>query len=158
MDREKLRIYDRNDPKQKNFRVMCDRLEKEGSITKVGPKYYKEFSELSEKQLECMIVYIIVDRMDGLNKKLSSKTPVSDGEIYEYIMDFLELIAYGIIQFAKPKEENEYPILCFSAPVGELPDKDMTQKLDAKVKSALPIIEKVMWKIIEAQSEKGKIS
>ena len=87
--------------------------EREGAIKKVGPRYYNSFLKMSPKGLEALIFFILKDRVNDVNKKIFSNKWKNDKEIYNYIMDFLYMIAQGIMGLRETDGR-----LVFSKPVG----------------------------------------
>ena len=72
----------------------CERV---GDIVNVGPEFYNDFLAFTDKNMKALIVAIIIDRADDINKKILSNTWKKDEDIYKYIQDFLELFFLGIL-------------------------------------------------------------
>jgi len=121
--------------------------EKYKDTTKVGPEYYKWFLSIRSQGMERLVALIIADRADSINKKLSAGEFESDDKFFEYITDFLELIAMGVMGFRETDAA-----LVLSKPVGPGPTREMEDKIDEKIKGTIPLIEKVLLKSTKKKS------
>jgi len=126
--------------------------ERDNSITEVGPKYYQDFLNIPEKGMEILIQCIITDRVESINRNILSNEWKNDEEIFEYITDFLEMIALGMIGIRESDKR-----LVFSKPVGDPPDKEMEHKIDEKIKNTIPLIKNVFSNIISRQQNQQNL-
>jgi hypothetical protein len=126
---------------QKLLSAIYGICERDGAITNVGPEYYSDFLNIPERGMEALIACIICDRAESINRKLYSNEFGGEEKLLEYITDFLDMMAQGIVGIGEANGK-----LVFSKPVGLPPDSKMEKKIDNKIKSSLPIIKKVLLK------------
>lgn len=124
--------------------------EKSGATHNVGPEYYNWFLNI-EQGMERLIECILRDRGDYINRQCLSKKWTNDEEIYEHVMFFLDLIARGIMCIGE--EDGR---LGFLKPVGSPPDPETELKIEQKIKSTIPLIEKAVLKAIEYTKKMSK--
>jgi len=138
---------------QKILKAIFEICEREGCINKVGPEYYLDFVNYSDKEMEAVIECIVRDRAHVIRKKVQSSQWNTKEEVYEFIISHLEMLALGILQF-REKDLR----LVFYKPVGEPPDEEMERKLDKRIRGSLPlIIKKVMLKIFQRNSKNREL-
>ena len=122
--------------------------EKSNDVTNVGPEYYENFLSISSKGMEIIVAMIVADRADSINRKLFAGEFEDDDKFFEYITDFLELIAMGVMGL---REKDG--ALVFSKTVGPGPTREMEDKIDEKIKGTIPIIEKMLLKSTKKKSD-----
>ena len=122
--------------------------ERDGSITKVSRKYYVNFTEYSDEEMEAVIYCIVCDRIETINGKILSSKWNTGQEIYDFVFLFLDMLARGILGFREKDLK-----LVFSKPVGDPPDEEMECKIESKIKSTKPLIDKVLYKMLPDSKE-----
>lgn len=125
--------------------------ERDGSITKVSRKYYVNFTEYSDEEMEAVIYCIVCDRSETINDNILNFKWKTGQEIYDFVFSYLEMLARGILGFREKDLK-----LVFSKPVGEPPDEEMKCKIESKIKSTKPLIDKVLYKMIPDSKESPK--
>jgi len=103
----------------------------------VRPEYYESFLKMSNEEMKFLIAAIMVDGAEYMNKKIFSGE-WKDADIYDYFTYRLELMAQGILGI----RENDGKLV-ISSPVEPQPDAEMAEKLDKKIKEAMPLIKEV---------------
>ena len=134
---------------QKIFKEVLKIYDQDGGLTKVGPQYYQAFVNCPGKEMEVIIACIVHDRADFINKNISNGKWRSDKEIFEFVTLNLEMIALGILEV----REKDLRIV-FTKPVGIPPDKNMERKLDEKIKKSIPLIKKMVLRMLQGSLEK----
>jgi len=126
--------------------------ERDGSINNIGPDYYKDFLNMSDKALENVITCVINDRVDEINESIFSGKWKSEEDIFKYIKNILEIIAVGIMGL-----NEKTGGLVFYKPVGNYPpDEETKEELNKKINGSTPIIREAFFKIINKQMKNQK--
>ncbi|MDO9529067.1 MAG: hypothetical protein Q7J27_07905 [Syntrophales bacterium] len=114
--------------------------EKNIDITnEVGPEYYSWFLEITDGTMEVIISCILRDRAEYINKKIFSKEWENDNELFDYVMEFLDMIAQGVMGLGET--DGKIVILM---PIGPPPDIETEQKIDKKIQGCKTIIRKIL--------------
>jgi hypothetical protein len=108
--------------------------EEKGCIKEVGPEYYNFFLTLPKVAMKSLISCIVFSNAFYIKRCISDKKWTSDEQIFKHVKFYLELIALGIME---PDDDFK---LGFVKPSGPLPDKEMEEKLDEKIRKTNPII------------------
>jgi hypothetical protein len=128
---------------QEILSLIYSACEKSGDTHNVGPEYYNGFLNIGKKGFNFIIECIVRERADYINRQCMSHKWTSDEEIFEHIMDFLEMLAQGIMCI---REKDG--VLVFFKPVGPPPDAETEMKIDQKIQSARSLIRKVISKAL----------
>lgn len=128
-----------------------DYLEKKGAVAEIGPEYYTEFLELTDKQMRSVIRLIIY----GLDKEIRRMASDSSGRykdehIYKLVQNTLSLMAVGVIRFRADGA------LCMYKCLGPEPTPEVQKLLDEKVARCLPLIRRAFVQVINRQAPLGK--
>jgi len=148
MESNKQAIRFNPDSKQLRNKIFAI-CEANGAIQEVNADYYNAFLNGPDEGMEAIISFIVRDQATYINKKVLEEEWVSDEQIIEHVTSFLRLIFRGSMGFKK----DDYKI-CFYKPVGPPPDKETEMKLDNKIKESIPLIHKVILKVLENQEHR----
>ena len=123
--------------------------ERGGAIKHVGPEHYNAFLNISDKQMETTIYFIVRVSANYINSMIFGGHWKSDDDLYEYVRLILMLMAKGIMAF-----EDESMNFVFFKPIGSPPDGEIEQKIDKKIEKSIPLIRSAVLRCL--RENKGK--
>lgn len=128
-------------------------LEKKGSVAEIGPEYYAEFLQFTDKDMRKIIRHIIYGLAKDINRMAFDDTGrYKDEDIYRLVQNTLSFMAVGLIRFGE--DGKLYMFKC----QGPKPTPKVQQLLDEKVARCLPLIRRAFVEVINRQPGRGKHS
>jgi len=126
-----------------------DYLEKKGAVADIGPEYYTEFLEFTDRQMRKLIRMIIYGLHKEINR-MAFEGRYTDEDIYSLVQKTLSWMAVGEIRFGPDGK------LCMFKCKGPKPTPEVHKLLDEKVTNCLPLIRRAFVEIINRQAPLGK--
>lgn len=126
-------------------------LEKKGAVAEIGPEYYTEFLELTDKEMRRIIRLIIYGHAKEINRMVfDDRRRYKDEDIYKLVQNTLSFMAVGLIRFGPDGN------LCMFKCQGPKPTPEVQQLIDEKVARCMPLIRRAFVEVINRQPSRGK--
>lgn len=126
-------------------------LEKKGAVAEIGPEYYTEFLQFTDKQMRRLIRHIIYAHAKEINRMVFDHTrKYKDEDIYRLVQNTLSFMAVGLMRFGP--DRKLYMFKC----QGPKPTPKVQQLLDEKVARCMPLIRRAFVEVINRQPSRGK--
>ncbi len=121
--------------KQDILEAYCEACRKSGAIMEVGPDRYRELSEISDSDIEEILVDLALANAESINRMaFSESTSKSDQDLIDFMEMMLNLLFLGYVAI-----NPDGGLGCF-APMGPTPTDEERLALDRRIRSAFPII------------------
>ena len=114
----------------------CEFCRKNGAVMEVGPERYKEMAEISDEEMEEILVdltYANAETLDSMAKG-GDHPATSDQDVVDFMETMLHLAFHGYVAI-----NPAGGLGCF-APEGSPPTGEEAMAMDRRIRSALPII------------------
>jgi len=126
----------KNDKLLDAFQDIC---RKEGSVCLVGPDSYSHFAELSDTEMETLLVDLTRANAPSINRMVFAESrTATDETLIAFMQRLLRLVFHGYVTI-----NNDGNMGCFS-PEGPPPTWEEKATLDRRIESALPLIPKAI--------------
>jgi hypothetical protein len=114
----------------------CEFCRKNGAVMEVGPERYKEMAEISDEEMEEILVdltYANAETLDSMAKG-GDHPAASDQDVIDFMETMLHLAFHGYVAI-----NLDGGLGCF-APEGPPPTDEEELAMDRRIRSAFPII------------------
>ena len=115
--------------------AFCEICRKSGAVSHVGPEFYAQCADLTDAEMEKLIVAIAFANAESINRMVFEEPRTeTDADIIQLIKTNLLLMFRGYVSI----QENG-SLGCY-APEGPEPTIDEEDALDRRIQSVLPLI------------------
>ncbi len=130
----------------------CEMCRKSGSIMEVGPERYKIMAEISDEDMEDILVDLTYANAESINRIVEAENPgKSDQDILDFMEMMLNLLFLGFVAI------NPDGGLGCLAPEGPPPTDDEKLAMDRRIRSAFPIIPAAIIRALKGGDKSTKV-
>ena len=118
-----------------------DLCRKNGSVRLVGPDLYRHFAELSDDDMEGLLVALIHANADSINRMVFAEArTATDEKLIGFMKTLLSVLFHGYATI------NPDGRMGCQSPEGPRPTRDEEEALGRRIEAALPLIPKaIIW-------------
>ena len=121
--------------KKELLEAYCEICRKSKSVMEVGPERYRLMADISDSEIEELLVALTFANAETINRMVFSDKPAkSDQDLIDFMEMMLHFLSVGYVAI------NPNGDLGCVAPEGPSPTDEKNLALDRRIRSAFPII------------------